>query len=292
MKTLVLFSAWVPDDTYNSICWANFYLTLLNEELGDADKIIGINYGTCSTFIEKCEGVKNVLQVVRVDVTSHINSDAAGYQACLRSALPMLHLYDNVLFLHTKGVSKEYDTLEGFRWYFTNKLFDISVAKRCAEISVNGLFAVHCHPPTYRSDYLCFRDRMLELGFQNRLVMLNVTYTIYYVSAPLLIKCMEFLGNDFLVKPVSEKYDRFLFELFFPSVLLSIGADLIILGDHKYNEKLSKYLSYNYDLHHSSEVVNRYWNEFRSESQFDQPIVPMIFGPIDEVSNLTLNYSW
>jgi hypothetical protein len=48
----------------------------------------------------------------------------------------------------------------------------------------------------------------------------------------------------------------------------------------------------NYDMIHSTERVLASWNDYRSNIDFDQPVYPMVFGPIDEVRHISANFTW
>jgi hypothetical protein len=292
MRLLILFSAWLPDDSENARQWGNHYLGLLGSEYADCDKIVGINHGCAPWFAAACAALPNVLHLEQVSGEMHINSDAAGYQACLRHAAGRLGDYDMVLFLHTKGASKPFESLEGLRWYFGGRLLTREVARRSHEAVPHGVHTVHLHPTAFRQNFRKFRRQLGTWAPTARPIMLNVSFTIYYVSSSLLRQGLAVLPESFLRNNLSGEFDRFLFELTFPSLLLSLGGDLNVLGEHNYNDNVSRHMAYNYDMFHNTEMVLAYWNDYRSNIDFDQPVYPMVFGPIDEVRHISANFSW
>lgn len=291
MKLLVLFSAWIPDASDNSVRWANYYYDLLNTSFSSCHKIIAINHGCDSDAAAKFRELPNLLALSHVPPSLHVDSDAAGYQLCLKLARDISDSYDMVLFLHTKGVSKPFDSLEGFRWLFGNTLLSPEIAERAEKTHPDSLHAVFLHPPTFNADFRKFAAYLHRLDPTAKPVMANVTYTVYYVSTTLLRRVLNKLPMSFYETNINTEFDRFYFELIWPSLLLSLHGGLSILGDAKYNPKLNSGCSSNYDLSHNTQMVRDYHQLYLKDVYFHQPIAPMIFGPVDEISRINIRFS-
>jgi hypothetical protein len=291
MRVLILFAAWMPDSSDNSKLWSKYYFDILSNEFGSCDKIIAFNHGSHPHFEEEFRSLPSVLCVDRVSKEMHINSDAAPYQLCLMHARPHLENYDLVLFLHTKGASKDFIHLEGFRWYFGNKLFNQSSLTEAYQKSPNGCHMVYCHPPTFGVDVRQFNSFIRASHQDVRPFMLNATYTVYACPSSLLARAIDCLPANFFTQNIGAKYNRFFFELIFPSLLISLGGVINPLGDSNFNPLLNRYVSYNYDLSHNTALTIQLWNGYLLDHTYEQAAIPMMFGPLEEVSKVQINYS-
>jgi hypothetical protein len=221
----------------------------------------------------------------------HINSDAAGYQAALKLASSQLSAYKVVLFLQSKGVTKTFADLEGFRWYFGQKLLNTE-SLTTIEAEPRGIVsAVFCHPPTFGSDVAVLKRTMREIDVSLRPFALNLTYTVYACDAALVARLLALLGPSFFTENINARFNRFYFELTFPSLLISIGGALRVLSAGALNPALNPELSYNYDLPHSSAVVVAMLERYNTQPDFEPHPVPMIFGPIEQVRDCRVNFS-
>ncbi len=289
-KNLVLFACWVPDDSENSIQWTDFYYKVASENLAESDIIIAFNDGCSEKAKEKFLSSKNIISWAEVKKDHVVSSDASGFQLCLEKCQNILANYEKVLFLHTKGVTKSFESYSGFRWLFGNKIMNDIALNNISSQTPEFLAGIYFHAPTYGTEVRTYSQLTSDIGFKLPFLF-NVTYTIYVTSASVLSRLLLRHGNFITKIKIQDKYDRFFFEHFFPSLLVGTGANLMSLDTCKLNPELNPNLSYNYDLSHCTKIVMSLYEKWKAGSLSEQFPVPMIFGELDKVKNLHVRFN-
>lgn len=123
-RLLILVAVWCPDDGANSLAWLSWYRRILSETFAADDKLIVFNADCHPVAVEVMADVPGVVFQGSVPQALRMDSDASSFQVALRAAKLDRDRSRDVLFLHTKGLSRDYREYEPWRAHMAGSTFD------------------------------------------------------------------------------------------------------------------------------------------------------------------------
>lgn len=292
MKLLVLFAAWAPAEeeglSENSHRWLDYYSWVLSYLFKDDDVCVVVNENSHART-EEFFSSPNIISIERTDAVFNMNSDASAYQSCLTKCRPIIAEYDTVLFLHTKGISYDFASLEQFSALLRQGVLNRAAVAAEFEDGAQKLVAHSAHMSQSAQSINFSNDLARESGLTTDVVNFAATYSIYYVSARTLAQTLAGMPEKFLQENLeSVGRNRFFFEGDFPSLLGGFGAQPVPMVGTSQQPGANSYISYDaYPAHNSAIVLREYGKWTRGPATYVQHPVPYLFGQpafVDAVS--------
>jgi hypothetical protein len=292
-RLLILVAAWAPDAGEGTRKTFDWYRREVLDRFPLADKIIAFNHGSAAEMHDILLGASNVVATCIVPPEMHIDSDAAPYQAALRLARPILPNYDAVLFVQTKGVSYEFDGFDAVRQEFIAEFFDNP--RLFDELSGSGpRFVSHrVHMDCYHHS-IRFLDAFAQrVGIDRPTLSFGATYAIYGCTTAALVPLLDLMPPWFLHENiVSWGCNRFFFEGLFPSLIVSLGAELRLIGPCQPHPALNADMSYGFDTPHTNALAAREYQAYRDHgAAYRQVPIPYIHSGPDIATKLNVAFS-
>jgi len=125
-KNAVVFSSWVPSQYFYR---ANIYLSFIRDYFSDCDVYIGVNSESDLVWVDIIESVLPEAQVALVDPSLSLNSDVPGFQSALKLLKDSKNEYENVYFMHSKGMSYPNDAT----WFISCRDYFMQFAEKRKE---------------------------------------------------------------------------------------------------------------------------------------------------------------
>lgn len=276
-RILVIFAGWVPNSE-DKAKWASLFSRVLADDLGTHDKILIFNHGCDGVLPEALASIPNVVTTGVVEERLNMGSDASGYQLGLALARSSLDEYDSVLFVHSKGASRNFieysQIIEGFR----QVLFPM-----VSSGPIDGpecLFAMQAFLTPHSKSIRDLR-KMCEMSDSVPGPSVTVTSSIYAVSASVLGKCLSTLPDEFFQSSLEGfGFDPWFFESVFPGVLVSHGADIRFAGKNEFGPwPMNPKICYHAHPRHNGAVVEREIAKCRElGSMFVPTATPYVFN--------------
>ena len=285
-------SAWAKDEGEDSRRWADYYATALRNQFAGDAKIIAINCGTPPAIAKLFSDIPNTLVVSRAPDYLNIDSDGSGFQTCLKHSIGILHDYEAVLFLHSKGTSYRWQDHENLRQQIDSTILDRSKLEAAFTDEGLCLAAIRGHlPQTLRTcDETVRATRLLRLEPHH--FSLAATYTLYAVSAARLEAVLASNGESLAGSNLSDLgFSRFFFEGPFASVL-SHGVDrLEFLIGSELRADFNKSVCVDAFPRHNSFVTGLEFEAFSlNRTTYRQRPTPYVFGPPEVVAQIRIQY--
>jgi hypothetical protein len=129
MKNAVVFSSWVPSEVIHR---AGIYLSYMRDYFSDCDIYIGVNSNSDLSWVDLIEEILPNANVSLVDPEITINSDVPGFQSALKLMKDSGNEYENVYFMHSKGISYPLDSA----WYISCRDYFMQFAEKRKEFDL------------------------------------------------------------------------------------------------------------------------------------------------------------
>lgn len=292
-RLLILVAAWAPDAGEGTRKTFDWYRREVLDRFPKADKIIAFNHGSAVEMHEILLGAGRVVGTCIVAPEMHIDSDAAPYQAALRLARPILADYDAVLFVQTKGVSYDFDGFDAVRQELVAEFFDNP--RLFEALSEPGArFVSHrVHMDCYHHSIRFLEGFAGQAGIDRPTISFGATYAIYGCTTAALVPLLDLMPAWFLDENIASwGCNRFFFEGVFPSLIVSLGAELRLIGPCEANPALNANLSYGFHTPHTNALAAREYQAYRDQgAAYRQVPIPYIHNGPDIATQLTVAFS-
>jgi hypothetical protein len=129
MSNAVIFSSWVPTQFLHR---SGLYLSYIKQYFKDCDIYVGVNVGTDLVWVDKVEQTLPEAVIGMVDENMNVDSDVSGYKCALKLLKDSGKTYENVYFVHTKGISRPTD----YDWYISCRDYFLQFIEKRNEYDV------------------------------------------------------------------------------------------------------------------------------------------------------------
>lgn len=291
MRLLIGFAAWAGDSSPNTQKWLQWYSEILKHEFSGDDIYLAISNKSDDVIHEALSDVR-FLKVAKVSEELHINSDASQFQLFLRDMAPHLRDYDYVSFLHTKGISYDFDAFESWRENVKHTIFSRACVEAQFLTGRNYLVAERGHMIQARSSIRRCAELGKKMGIAAPAFHYAATTTLFHAPAHVVSDLVEKLPDAYLSRNIAESGEsRFFFEGTIPSLLTMLGAEPTFLGGEKFEEGLNMEICYDmYPLHNSAVVKREYGRMVGEGGAFEQAPIPYVFGNVDALKALNISF--
>lgn len=292
-RLLILVAAWAPDAGEGTRKTFDWYRHEVLDRFPLADKIIAFNHGSAAETHDILLGASNVVATCVVAPEMHIDSDAAPYQAALKLARPILANYDAVLFVQTKGVSYDFDGFDAVRQEFATEFFGNPRLFEELSTSEPRLVCHHVHLDCYHHSIRFLDSFARHVGIDRPVLSFGATYAIYGCTTAALLPLLDLMPAWFLDENIASwGCNRYFFEGLFPSLVVSLGADLRLVGPCQANPALNADMSYGYDTPHTNALAAREYQAYREQgAAYRQVPLPYIHSGPDIATRLSVAFS-
>jgi len=270
----------------------SFYRNLLEQNFADDDKIICINCGSPAWVERELGSISHTLSLTRAPSELSLDSDASGYQTCLKVALDRLEKYDAVLFMHSKGASYDWERSQSIRVALCRTIFDRHKLQAAFAAEGSQLVADRGHlPQTPRSwDEVAHAARLL--GLPEHIFCFAATFSLFAVTAKCLRNVLVNSPSAFTDRNLGDiGFNRYFFEAAFPSLLAHKVDHIKFLGGTEYDTTLSRSVSVDaFPLHNSMMVLREFQRYREGPNTFIPKAFPYVFGPASIIAQIKVQF--
>jgi hypothetical protein len=221
-KNAVVFSSWIPNSTIHR---SGIYLSYIRDYFGDCDVYIGVNAESDLAWIDLIESTLPEAHIALVDPDLAVNSDVSGFQSALKLMKDNREDYENVYFMHSKGISYPLDSV----WYISCRDYFMQFAEKRKEYDeilendeIGGWAHIARNFDMKISKNLEVISSYMKIPINSETIPTNTMWLLtHYAIKGKIVKW--FLDNSTEEFFTTNLKDRYFFEVCFPLIVDAYG---------------------------------------------------------------------